>query len=940
MERYNAAQKQAIAHGEGPALVVAGAGTGKTAVITQRILRLIESRRVAPEKILALTFTDKAAAEMQDRVDDISPIGYIDSTITTFHSFCAEILRGYGVEMGLSTDFTIISGYQQVVILQSVINELDLVYYKTNSSPYSFVNAVLGFLGRLKDEGITEQKFAQFVKQSKLEGEEKERNVELSHIFTAFEKAKLEQNCLDYSDLLVCCLELFQLRKEVLKYFQQQYEYILVDEYQDTNYVQNEIVKILSKKHRNLFVVGDDDQSIYRFRGAAISNILHFIDDFPDAKQFVLTQNYRSTQQILDVSYRLINHNNPYRLETQNNINKKLSSTQKGKAPEVNFLATQPMEAEWVVNKIESLIKSGTPSNEIAILLRKNNQAEVFTHLLEKKSISYELSQNKKLFEQEPVRSLINLIKAINNPDDSQALYLVLVGHIYSLPIDEIVSASAAAHRARISLEEYLNTSNESPNGGKQALDDIKELRQNALTLTGGQILYSYLEKYHIIQNLVDKSESDYNAVLQLQYLSQFFSLIRDYERTVATPNLYGLYQYFELMHQSEVDIVSEVAPLDQSAVQILTVHKAKGLEFSAVFLVDMVEQTFPATRRPEPIRIPDGLLEGSDSADINWHLLEERRLCYVAMTRAKNTLYITGSADHGGKRSKKPSRFITEATNYTPKKSELSQIKSAFADFQPTLAAKTSKNFDPTQKYFDEGGWLHLSANQVADYLRSPKEFWYFDVLQLPKGPFHSLVYGSAIHAAIEYYYSRVIRDQRVNLNELHTVFDNSWKSEGFVSFQHEQARRKKGKEVLGRFYKEQQAKKDFPKWVEKAFTLRLPEVKMVIRGRYDAVFDRQGKIEISDFKTGEVKDEKAAQKKLKDSIQMAIYALAWEKIAKTPVESLSLNFLEKSILVKQQPIDESVVIAKLNKVRDGILSKEFSQSGESRVNFGSFIE
>ena len=939
MEKFNVAQKQAIAHNNGPALVIAGAGTGKTAVITQRILRLIADNMTEPEKILALTFTDKAAAQMQDRVDEVSPIGYVDSTITTFHSFCSEVLRGYGLEIGLSSDFAIISTYQQVVILQSVINELELTYYKTTSNPYSFVSAVLSFLGRLKDEGITAEKFRLFVQQSTLEKEEKERNLELSMIFTAFERAKLEQNCLDYADLLVYCLELFTSRKEVLKYFQQQYNYILVDEYQDTNFVQNEIVKLLSLKHQNLFVVGDDDQSIYRFRGAAISNILHFLDDFPKAKQFVLTQNYRSTQEILDSSYRLINFNNPYRLESQNNINKKLISTKKGKTPEVKFFDTLPAEADWVTSQIEQYIKTGTKPSEIAILLRKNNQAEVFTHLLEKKSISYELSQNKKLFEQEPVKSLINIIKVINNPTDSQALYIVLVGKIYNLAIEEVVTASSAAHRARISLEEYLRTNNDSETL-QQALGDITFMRESATDHTGGQIIYSFLEKNGIIQSLVDKSENDYNAVLQLQYLSQFFSLIKDYERTASTPSLHGLYLYFELMHQSEVDITSEISPLDQKAIQILTVHKAKGLEFENVFLVDMVEQTFPANRRAEPIRIPDGLLENSDAVEINWHLLEERRLCYVAMTRAKKALYITGSADHGGKRAKKPSRFITEATNFVPSKLDKSSAALTLSGFKPNDNLKKNLAFNPTQKYFDEKGWIHLSANQVADYIRSPKEFWYFDVLQLPKGPFHSLIYGSAIHAAIEYYYSRVVRDQKVKLKELHTIFDNCWKSEGFVSYQHEQLRRKRGKEVLSEFFQREEQKKDFPKWVEKPFTLRLPEVKMVIRGRYDAVFDRNGEIEISDFKTGEVKDEKSAQKKLKDSIQMAIYALSWQKLHKNQVNFLSLNFLEKSILVRQPPADKSIVLSKLTRVRDGILNNDFSATGESRINFGSFIE
>lgn len=937
-KKYNQAQQAAITHDKGPALVVAGAGSGKTAVITARILQLINGGS-KPEEILALTFTDKAAAEMQDRIDLASPIGYIDSTITTFHSFCAEILRQYGIEIGLGADFQIFSTYQQIVILQNVVNNLNLSYHKPVSSPYSLVNSLLGFFSQLKDEAIGPAEFSVFVteykKVNKKDNDEIIRLNELSSIYTAFEGTYRLQNGLDYGDLLLKTLFLLRQRPSVLKYFQQQYSYILVDEFQDTNYVQNEIIKLLSKSHKNIFVVGDDDQSIYRFRGAAISNILRFMQDFPDAKQFVLTKNYRSTQAILDASYELIQKNNPYRLEDQNKINKKLIGISKGKPPEYAFLGTLSQEAEYVADKINESIASGTEASNIAILLRKNNQAEIFTHALEKNSIPYELGQNKKLFEQPLIRALLNLIKLINDPNDSQACYIVLSSDIYHVPIQSLIEASSSAHRARMSLETYLRGGGIHEREIVTALDDLDSIRISSLELPAGQILYNFLDNNGMLQQLVESSELELDSVLSLQYLSQFFSLIKEYERSGQT-NMHGLFLYFEMMHQSDVDITAEVSPLDRSAVKILTVHKAKGLEFEVVFMIDMVEQTFPANRRAMPIRVPSGLFE-ADEEGINWHLLEERRLCYVAMTRAKQKLFITASADHGGKRAKKPSRFIGEAlgNDVILSSNTYTEISNDLTAGLLTTRLKTVENYDPLSKYFDDSGWLHLSANQIADYLRSPKEFWYFDVLNLPKGPFHSLIYGSAIHGAIEHYYNARTHNQKINLEDILIIFESSWKSEGFVSVEHEQARLKRGKEVLSNFYNVSESKKDFPKWIEKPFTLRIEELKIVIRGRYDAVFERNGKIEIQDFKTGDIKDMKAAQKRLRESVQMGIYALAWERISGSKPDAISLNFLEKNILALQEPTNQKRVLDQLRKVREGIDARDFSSAGQSQLKF-----
>ena len=367
-----------------------------------------------------------------------------------------------------------------------------------------------------------------------------------------------------------------------------------------------------------------------------------------------------------------------------------------------------------------------------------------------------------------------------------------------------------------------------------------------------------------------------------------------------------------------------------------MTVHKAKGLEFSAVCVIDLTELTFPGKNMSDKIKLPDGLLSKSDNK-VPWHIFEERRLFYVAITRAKQYLYLSSSFDHGGKRLKKPSRFIEETTG---KGYELPKNKNA-------VDLSSLKNFeklpvspkDPLSKFISGDGWLHMTTGQVADYLYSPKEFWYFHVLSLPKGPFHSLIYGSAIHAAIETYYLARLQRKDIDINELYKVYENSWSSEGFVSLQHEKDLLERGKIVLKSFYDREQQKDDVPEHIEKEFHLKIDQLKLKISGRYDAVFDRNGKIEVRDFKTGAVDTEKVAQKKLKDSIQMKIYAMAWEKTHQSPVDSMSLYFVEHDILARTTEINHDKTLELLEKVTSGIRRGEFLDAGGSRVKFEKLV-
>ena len=940
LTKLNAAQKQAVFHVDGPALVVAGAGTGKTAVISMRIAHLLLSEKIPAESILALTFTEKAATEMQDRVERLLPYGYVDSDILTFHALGDKILREFGFELGLPSDFVVMSGFQQSIVMRQVLDGIELSYYKKPSDPFSFSDALLQAISRLKDENISAEDFTVFAKsQAKKEDPaEAERIRDLSDIYTAYQSSCLDKGMIDHGDQIMLVISLLRSFPKILSYLQLKYKYILVDEYQDTNFSQSYLLKLLSKKHQNIMVVGDDDQSIYGFRGAAISNILSFTRDFPGAVQIVLNNNYRSSQKILDASYKLIQNNNPYRLEVENKINKKLTGDKKIPSDVVVTTAdTLPVEMNNLAQQILMYNQEkNIPFSEIAVLLRTNRQAIDVANALQKHSVPYVVSESQNLFDQAEIKVLVNFIHILSDPSASAALYGLLASDLYQIPLDQIAQYSAKANRTHQNLEAYLLEQKDIPASISLVLATIASFRASAQAGNAGMVVYDFLKASGYLDRLVKQAEKDPAPVIQIQNITQFFSLVKDFERANADPHIYALWGYLVGIKETGSDIKIQVSPLDSDSVSVMTVHKAKGLEFSAVCVIDLTELTFPGKNMSDKIKLPDGLLSKSDNK-VPWHIFEERRLFYVAITRAKQYLYLSSSFDHGGKRLKKPSRFIEETTGrgYELPKNKNAVDLSSLKNFEKLPVSPK----DPLSKFISGDGWLHMTTGQVADYLYSPKEFWYFHVLSLPKGPFHSLIYGSAIHAAIETYYLARLQRKDIDINELYKVYENSWSSEGFVSLQHEKDQLERGKIVLKSFYDREQQKDDVPEHIEKEFHLKIDQLKLKISGRYDAVFDRNGKIEVRDFKTGAVDTEKVAQKKLKDSIQMKIYAMAWEKTHQSPVDSMSLYFVEHDILARTTEINHDKTLELLEKVTSGIRRGEFLDAGGSRVKFEKLV-
>jgi DNA helicase-2/ATP-dependent DNA helicase PcrA len=395
----NEAQARAVTHDAGPLLIIAGAGTGKTTVVTRRIAYLIATRRARPSEILALTFTDKAAAEMEERVDQLVPYGYADVQISTFHAFGDRLITENALELGLTPDFRVLTRAEQIIFFRDHLFQFPLEHYRPLGDPVRHVAAILSLVSRLKDEDATPEAYLAHAEELVARAEdgggriEAEQHLELARTYAQYQRLMAQRGQIDFGDQIVEALRLFRTRPHVLVRYQSRFRYILVDEFQDTNYSQNQLVQLLAARHRNLTVVADDDQSIYKWRGAALSNVLEFKERYPDAQDVVLVENYRSPQEVLDAAYRLIQHNNPDRLEVRYGITKKLkrATAPDGRAerrgPVHQAFDTASSEADWVAGRIAEMRDQGRPYRDCAILVRANNDADPFLRALNMRGI-------------------------------------------------------------------------------------------------------------------------------------------------------------------------------------------------------------------------------------------------------------------------------------------------------------------------------------------------------------------------------------------------------------------------------------------------------------------------------------------------------------------------------------------------------------------------
>lgn len=884
LDDLNEKQLEAVKHKDGPLLIIAGAGTGKTTVITRRIAYIIEQKWAKPSEILALTFTEKAASEMEERVDMLVPYGYVDMWISTFHAFGERLLRDYALELGLPSHYKLLTDAEQAIFMNEHLYAFDLKHYRPLGNPTSHIEAMLSHFSRLKDELITPDDYVIWAQTqiSNLKSQncgkddllEAEKALELANAYIKYNELMLQSGNLDFGDLIFLTYKLLKDNPKVLKECQEKFKYVLVDEYQDTNFAQNEIVKLLVSQDQNITVVGDDDQSIYRFRGASISNILDFNSSYPNARQVVLTENYRSTQEILDASYELIQHNNPDRLEVKNNINKRLTGIKHGPKPELLYSETLSHEADAVVEKIKIITtEKKYQYKDFAILVRANSHAEPFMQALNLSGIPFAFSGASNLYERAEVKMLVAFLKCLVNLNDNLSLYTLATSDLYSISPSLLSEFYVQAKRANRSVpaivEGHLEGLIEPDPKMLTLTTDIRKYQAKMKDSNAGEILYAYLSEKEYLKKI--SANPTIENELKVKNIAKFFDKITQFNNASTNKSAIAFIENLEmLLEAGDEASVSDIDP-DLDAVSILTAHASKGLEWKTVFIANVTADRFPSRKRREALPIPDDLIR-ERLPEGDFHLEEERRLFYVAATRAKEALFLTFAEDYGGKRKKKLSQFALELLdNPNPEKlvlslSPLEKIE-RFNTIEPPLMKlpyKFSKDF------------IKISRQVVDDYYTCPKKFYYIHVVRIPLMENHALMFGTAVHSAINRHLTRRMRGEPVSLEQILLDFKTAFHNVGFVSVEHEQLRYAAGKEALTQFFIKDQSE-PLPTALESTFEFALGNT--VIYGRYDAIYGEGESTTIYDFKTGEVKTQEDADRRVKESTQMMIYALSWYK-------------------------------------------------------------
>lgn len=623
LDKLNNRQKEAVVTTEGPLLILAGAGSGKTRVLTHRIAYLIKEKRVSPANILAITFTNKAAQEMKDRVESL--LGYVgDIWVSTFHSACVRILRRDIEKIGYDKNFVIYDTQDQKSLVSDCIKELDL-----NEKQYT-PKGMLSAISKAKDKMVSPDEYL-------LEFGNDYRNKKVADVYRLYQKKLKKDNALDFDDIIIKIIELFKKDEEILRYYQDRFRYIMVDEYQDTNRPQYEFVNLLAKRYRNLCVVGDDDQSIYGWRGADIKNILDFEKDYPEAKVIKLEQNYRSTQIILDAANNVIDNNikrKKKQLWTDNKDGEKIV---------VCEVQNEREEANFIIDRIKDLIANGKKYSDFAILYRTNAQSRIFEEACMMNDIPYKLVGALRFYDRKEIKDIIAYLRILVNPYDDVSLKRII--NVPKRGIGESTVSALEQYAREHDTSMYFAIPDVELKGrARKVLDNFKKFIDDLINqldfMTITEVIDYILEKtgYMDELNADDTKESE----SRIENINEFIRAAREFMETSDDKSLESFLSGITLV--SDIDTAGDIG----ESVVLMTLHSAKGLEFPVVFMAGMEEGIFP-----------------SSMSFIDEHELEEeRRLCYVGITRAKERLFMTYARTrnlYGKPQYNTASRFINE---------------------------------------------------------------------------------------------------------------------------------------------------------------------------------------------------------------------------------------------------------------------------------------
>ncbi|MCG7307443.1 DNA helicase PcrA [Staphylococcus warneri] len=674
VKNMNAEQSEAVRTTEGPLLIMAGAGSGKTRVLTHRIAYLLDEKDVSPYNILAITFTNKAAKEMKARVEQL--VGEEAQVIwmSTFHSMCVRILRRDADRIGIERNFTIIDPTDQKSVIKDVLKNENID--SKRFEPRMFIGAISNLKNELKTPEDAQKEANDYHSQM------------VATVYKGYQRQLSRNEALDFDDLIMTTINLFERVPEALEYYQNKFQYIHVDEYQDTNKAQYTLIKLLANKFKNLCVVGDSDQSIYGWRGADIQNILSFEEDYPDAKTIFLEQNYRSTKTILNAANEVIKNNTerkPKGLWTANTGGDKINYYE---------ATTERDEAEYVVREIMKHQRNGKKYSDMAILYRTNAQSRVLEETFMKSNIPYTMVGGQKFYDRKEIKDLLSYLRVIANSNDDISLQRIINVPKRGVGPSSVEKIQTYAVQNNISMFDALGEVDFIGLSKKVTQECIAfyEMIQNLIKEQ------EFLEISEIVEEVLVKSgyrdmldrEQTLESRSRLENLDEFMSVPKDYEEN--TP----LEEQSLINFLTDLSLVADIDEADtESGVTLMTMHSAKGLEFPIVFIMGMEESLFPHIR--------------AIKSDDDHEMEEERRICYVAITRAEETLYITNATTRmlfGSSQSNMPSRFLKEIPEDLMESHSGSKRQTIQPKAKPTQKRGFSKRTTSSKKQVTSSDW------------------------------------------------------------------------------------------------------------------------------------------------------------------------------------------------------------------------------------------
>lgn len=1003
----NFEQKQAVTHSDSPLLVIAGPGSGKTRVIIERVMHLVRSG-VKPSEILCLTFSEKAAEEMKQRLEKLVDITEME--ISTFHSFAKDVLEDNVLDSGIGMSSGVIKKSAQLVWGLKHIDDFKLGHLEVGNNAVELIESIIDGISTFKDELISPEELQSYIK-TKLEKEitDEERDFllklsDLCKVYFKYQEFQRSKAVIDFDDMVVQTTELFKKKPNVLSKYQKKFKHILVDEFQDNNFAQLELVKSIAKDG-NVTVVGDDDQSIYRFQGAYLTNFKDFQTYFPKTTVVVLNRNYRSPQNVVGLASQLLEG------LPQRQAKKLKSEHEEGEKVTVAQCANESAEVEFVVKTIKELFgkkinrRDGTDDpltyRDFVILSRRKSEGKKFAKALKAHGLPTTFIGESNIFASPIIRDMMAFLRIANKPTTSgiEITRLMKNHGISEANISRINFAAMKKARADpTDMDFVFDTLKDCETLGLTQNDEVKELAsqiQNIIDLetkaTIAEMVYQVMMSVSDLYKRSIQSDTPENRRNQL-ILKEFYNIAVEYESLNPHSALDDFISYLSLMGQFDIELKEGLTADD--SIQVTTIHQSKGREFPVVFIVDVATNKLPLRYQAKKFYVPNDLSKGiirtEDEKEL--YLQEERRLLYVAMTRAQNLLYMTYAKRYGQNvRETKPSKFLDEIkfeknslinlVKYEGQNGEaLLEEEKRIEKIKQDLQDKAVRSLNQMHlksaiqriielakvKHFEEKGTtegfnpeetlkidnhdtdldtelvgkkvnivnkeeLRLSASKIQTYLDCPLKFKFAHILQVPTPPRPYFDLGSAVHAVAEHLTKLQLEGIEPTEKLAFEILDREWSSSGFQNETQENQAKDKAKEMIRTYLKWVKENPNSPVAVEQRFTVEVGGIPF--NGFIDRVEKTpDGKFAVVDFKTGGVYENSNS---IKENPQMNIYALGVEKLYDQMPEKTSLFYLKHDKIV-----ENPIAPAQVEKVKqtmatkvESILNEEFEATPSYQV-------